>query len=364
MDGLNSLSMSTLAAVILWFGVTCYAILGGVDYGAGFWDLTAGDATRGARPRALIDQAITPVWEIHNVWLIFALVVLWTAFPRAFASIRATLFVPMAVAAAGIFLHGCVLVFRKTIRRFFGATFALSSLLTPFFLGAAFGAVASGRVTAGDPGGDPLSAWIGPTPLLIGALAVLCAAFLAAVFLVSEAGRIGDVALERYFRRRAIGSAVAAGLLVIAGAYVLERDAPFVFEGLMRVGQPFIFFSAAGCVACLTLIASGITRVARGLAIGAVVAVLGAWGVAQYPYLLPTSLSIAEGAGAPATLRLVLFVSLLVVGTVVPALAVLFVLDRRGRVVARSQRSDSGVIGDDGHPPEVGPDWWSRVPSR
>jgi cytochrome d ubiquinol oxidase subunit II len=364
MDGLSNLPMNTIAAVILWFGLTCYAILGGVDYGAGFWDLTAGGAKRGARPRALIDQAITPVWETNNVWLIFALVVLWAAFPRAFASIRSTLFVPMALAAAGIFLHGCALVFHKPIRRFFGATFALSSLLTPFFLGTAFGAVASGRVEAGDPGGDALWAWIGPTPLLIGALAVLCAAFLAAVFLVSEAGRLGDVALERYFRRRAIGSAVAAGLLAIAGVYVLEHDAPFVFEGLARTGQPFIFFSAAGGVACVTLIASGITRGARGLAIGAVVAVLGAWGVAQYPYLLPTSLSIAEGAGAPATLRLVLFVSLLVVGTVVPALAVLFVLDRRGRLEERSQRRASGVIADEGHPPEVGPDWWSQVPSR
>ena len=364
MDELNTLPMSAIAAVILWFGVTCYAILGGVDYGAGFWDLTAGGAKRGARPRALIDQAITPVWEANNVWLIFALVVLWTAFPRAFAPIRSTLFVPMALAAAGILLHGCAFVFRKTIRRFFGATFALSSLLTPFFLGAAFGAVASGRVEAGDPGGDSRWAWIGPTPLLIGALAVLCAAFLAAVFLVSEAGRTGDVALERYFRRRAIGSAVAAGLLVIAGAYVLERDAPFVFEGLVRAGQPFIFFAAAGAVGCLTLIASGITRGVRGLAIGAVVAVLVAWGVAQYPYLLPTSLSIAEGAGAPATLRWVLFLSLIVVGTVAPALALLFVLDRRARLEARSQEPRSGVIADEGRPPEVRPDWWSHVPSR
>jgi len=212
------------------------AVLGGADYGAGSWDLTAGGAKRGGRPRALIDQAMTPVFEANNVWLIFALVVLWTAFPPAFASIMSALFVPMALAAAGIVLRGCAFVFRKTIRRFFGATFALSSLLTPFFLGAACGAVASGRVTAGDPGGDPLTAWVGPTPLLTGALAVLCAAFLAAVFLVFDARRAGDVALERYFRRRAIGSAVATGLLAIAGVYVLERDAPFIFEGLVRAG--------------------------------------------------------------------------------------------------------------------------------
>ena len=248
-------------------------------------------------------------------------------------------------------------------RRFFGATFALSSLLTPFFLGAAFGAVASDRVQAGGPGGDPLSAWIGPTPLLLGALAVLCAAFLAAVFLVSDARRSGDVSLERHFRRRAIGSAVATGLLAIAGVFVLERDAPFVFEGLVRLGHPFLFFSAACGVGCLTLVASGITRGAWALAAGAVVTVLAGWGVAQYPYLLPTSLSIADGAGAPATLRWVLVVSLIAVVIVVPALALLFALDQRSRSAARPQ-GRRALAADEDLPPHVRPDWWNASPSR
>ena len=281
---------------------------------------------------------------MNNVWLIFALVVLWTAFPRAFASIMSTLFVPMALAAAGIVLRGCAFVFRKTIqaltgRRFFGATFALSSLLTPFFLGAAFGAVASGRVQAGVPGGDPLSAWIGPTPLLIGALAVLCAAFLAAVFLVFDARRAGDEALERYFRRRAIGSAVATGLLAIAGLFVLERDAPFVFERPRARGATRSSSSRRPVASgVLTLVASGITRGARALAIGAVVAMLAGWGIAQYPYLLPTSLTIAAGAGAPATLRWVLIVSASAVVTLVPALA-LPVHSRRARPLARKTQT-------------------------
>ena len=360
--------MSTIAAVILWFGVTCYAVLGGADHGAGFWDLTAGGVKRGARPRALIDQAITPVWEANNVCLISALVVLWKAFPPAFASIKAALFVPMALAGAGIVLRGCAFVFRKPVqalvgRRFFGATFALSSLLTPFFLGAALGAVVSDRVTADDPPGDPLWAWIGPAPLLIGALAVLSAAFLAAVFLVFDARRAGDVALERFFVRRAIGSAIVTGLFAVAGAFVLERDAPIVFQGLMRAGQPFLFFSAACGVGCLTLIASGITRGARSLAVGAVVAVLGGWGVAQYPYLLPTSLTIAEAAGAPATLRWVLFVSLIAVFTVVPALALLFVLDRRGRLEAGSKGRGPLVVAGEVHPSGIRPDWWTHAPS-
>jgi cytochrome bd ubiquinol oxidase subunit II len=333
--------MSTIAVLILWLGVACYAVLGGADYGAGFWDLLAGGAKRGARPRALIDQAMAPVWEANNVWLIFALVVLWTAFPRAFAAVMSALFVPLGLAAAGIVLRGSAFVFRKPIqalagRRLLGATFALSSVLTPFFLGAAFGAIASGRVQADGPstgpGGDSLSAWTGPTSLLIGALAVLCAAFLAAVFLVHDARRAGDESLERYFRRRAIGSAVVTGLLAIAGLGVLKTDAPFIFHRLVRQGLPFIFFSAACGVACLTLLASRITVAVRGFAVGAVVTVLAGWGVAQYPYLLPGSLTIQAGAGAPVTLAWVLVVFLIAAVTAVPALAVLFVLDQRGRL--------------------------------
>src|SRR6187399_1698647 len=98
--------MSTAAAVVLFVGVTAYALFGGADFGAGIWDLVAGDADRGRRPRALIDHSIGPVWEANHVWLIFCLVVLWTAFPDAFASISLTLFVPLTLAALGIVLRG------------------------------------------------------------------------------------------------------------------------------------------------------------------------------------------------------------------------------------------------------------------
>jgi cytochrome d ubiquinol oxidase subunit II len=367
----------TTAAVILWFGVTCYAVLGGADYGAGFWDLTAGGARRGARPRALIDRAMSPVWEANNVWLIFALVVLWTAFPRAFAAVMSTLFVPMSLAAAGIVLRGATFVFRKSVaaltgRRLLGATFALSSLLTPFFLGASFGAIASGRVRVGDPGGDPLAAWTTPTSMLIGALAVLCAAFLAAVFLVFDARRAGDEALARYFRRRAIGSAFVTGLLAVAGIFVLRDDAPFLYDRLLRQGFPFVFLSASCGVACLTLMASGIAVGTRGLAVGAVGAVLAGWGLAQYPYLLPTSLTIEAGAGAPATLAWVLVVFLIAAVTAVPALGFLFVLDQRGRLeedaTVRHQKPERRRAGAEaargGHLAGVRSHWWNRAFGR
>ena len=194
-----TMTRADAAAVILWTGATLYAVFGGADFGAGLWDLIAGDAERGARPRALIQRSLTPVWEANHVWLIFILVVLWTAFPEAFGAVMSTLYVPLALAAVGIVLRGAGFAFRKSIeslqaRRAMGAAFAISSVLTPFFMGTVVGAVAAGNVPA-DGNGDAFSSWIAPLPLLVGALFVASGAYLAAVFLIADArASAGDAA--------------------------------------------------------------------------------------------------------------------------------------------------------------------------
>ena len=145
--------MSIAAAVILWTGASFYAIFGGADFGGGFWDLIAGDAKKGWEPRMAIQRSLTPVWEANHVWLIFILVVLWTAFPTAFSAIFTTLYVPLILAVLGIVLRGSGFAFRKSIeglneQRAAGATFALSSVITPFFMGTVVGAIAAGNVPA------------------------------------------------------------------------------------------------------------------------------------------------------------------------------------------------------------------------
>src|SRR6476660_10189009 len=178
--------MDTAAARLLFAAITIYAICGGADFGAGFWDLTAGGAKRGERPREVIDHSIAPVWEANHVWLIFIFVVLWTGFPEAHASITLTVFVPLALAALGIVLRGASFAFRKTVfrtrdRRNFGAAFALSSVIVPYCMGAVVGAIASGRVPAGGVAGDPWSSWVNPTSILGGVMAVTACAYLSAV---------------------------------------------------------------------------------------------------------------------------------------------------------------------------------------
>src|SRR3954452_13912903 len=209
------MNLANANAVVLFFAVTVYAIFGGADFGAGFWDLTAGGAQRGERPRALIDHSIGPVWEANHVWLIFSLVVLWSAFSEAFASITLTLFVPLTLAAFGIVLRGSSFAFRKAVfrtrdRRNFGAAFAASSVLVPYCMGAVVGAIASGRVPSGGEAGDPVTSWINPTSILGGVLAVTVCAFLSATYLVWDARRLEHDDMVEYFRRRAVVAAVVA----------------------------------------------------------------------------------------------------------------------------------------------------------
>ena len=293
--------MSTAAAVVLFVGILAYALFGGADFGAGFWDLVAGGSTTGERPRSVIEHAIGPVWEANHVWLIFSFVVLWTCFPEAYASITLTLFVPLSIAALGIVLRGSGFAFRKAVtktssRRNFGAAFAASSIIVPFCFGAVVGAIASGRVPTGGQAGDPWSSWINPTSILGGVMAVTMAAYLASVYLVSDARRLADADMGEYFRRRAVGAAVVAGLVAAVGIFVLRADARYLFDGLTSRALPIVIASTLAGVASLVLLIRGAHRGARVASALAVLALVLAWGVAQWDYILPETLTVAQAA--------------------------------------------------------------------
>jgi len=334
------MTRADVCAVILWVGATFYALFGGADFGGGLWDLVAGGAERGSRPRALIQRSLTPVWEANHVWLIFILVVLWTAFPPAFSAVMSTLYVPIALAAIGIVLRGSGFAFRKSIeglsgRRAAGATFAISSLLTPFFMGAVVGAIASGNVP-GDGNGAPFSSWLEPLPLLTGALFVASGAYLSAVFLIGDARRAGDEMLQRYYARRALVAAGAAGVAAALGLFELHAEARYIFDRLMHEGLPLVLLSALCGIGVLALLSSAARRpvvtsshLLRPLSAGAVIAVIWGWGVAQFPYLIPTSLKIAQSAAPPDTLSTVIVVFIVAAILVLPALGLLYWLSQK-----------------------------------
>ena len=251
--------MSTAVAVVLLLAVVAYAVFGGADFGAGFWDLVAGGAEQGEHPRETKERSIGPVWEGNHVWLIFIFVVLWTSFPEAYASITLTLFVPLAIAALGIVHRGASFAFRKAViklgyRRAFGAAFAASSVLVPYCFGAIAGGIASGRVPAGGQAGDPVHSWINPTSIHAGILAVAAVAYLAAVYLVWDARRLGDTAMVEYFRRRALIAAAVVGVLGVVAIFLLPADAPYLFQGLTTRALPLVIPSALCGIGALLLL--------------------------------------------------------------------------------------------------------------
>ena len=328
--------MNAFAAVVLFIGVIAYAVFGGADYGAGFWDLTAGGAERGREPRHLIDLSLAPVWEANHVWLIFCLVMLWTAFPTAFAAIMTTLYVPLGLTALGIVVRGSGFAFRKVFvrtdqQRVVGAAFALSSVLTPFFLGTVAGGLASGRVpTAGH--GDPLTSWLNPTSLLGGVVAVLACAFTAAVFLTAEARRRDEPEMEEWFGHRAQLTAVVTGVVALAGIGVLLADAPRLFGNLLGRALPLVILSGLCGLGSLLLLRRLSPRLVQVLAVTATAAIVAGWGVAQYPYLLGTHLSIDAAAAPRSTLWALTVVAVAAVLLVVPSVGLLFTLAQRGRL--------------------------------
>jgi cytochrome bd ubiquinol oxidase subunit II len=333
-------SSADVMALVLLLAMAAYACAGGADFGAGFWDLTAGGRDEGARPRALVDGAMAPVWEANHVWLVFVLIITWTGFPQVFEAVVSTTWIAVIFAGLGIVLRGVGFALRKPTlqaarRRRYGAVFGLASIVAPFFLAAAVGGVASGRVPVGNRAGDPVTSWLNPTSLLFGVLAVASTAFIAAVFLASDARRFGEPDLETYFQRRAAAAGAAVLVVALFGLLVLRADARHVFDGLLAGWGLVLAVTALVAAAATTwLVGRGVRRGTRVTAVVALASLVLAWGMAQRPYLLPTSLTIADGAGDPDTLRWLLIVTAVAIVVVAPALALLYRLDLADRLRA------------------------------
>ncbi len=336
------MSQADAVAAIMFAAVTLYAVFGGADFGSGTWDLTAGNAHRGGTMRRLIDHSIGPVWEANHVWLIFVLVVLWTAFPTAFAAMMRTLAIPFWLAGLGIVARGAGFAFRKfsaTLHwaRGSGIVFATSSLLTPFFLGAIAGSVASGRVPATGTG-DMWTSWLNPTSLLGGILAVATCTFLAGVLLTAEADRLDLHVLCAQLRHRSLIGGAITGALVVSGLPILAVDDQTLVDGLLGPALPLVVASGLAGIAAMWDLWYHQYRRARFTAAAAVALVVAGWGAAQYPWILVDELRIDEAAGAPAALTGLLVASALAALLVVPPLVYLLVLADSNQVGVAPQQ--------------------------
>ena len=305
------MTLADAAALAMLGALVLYAVLGGADFGGGVWDLLA-SGPRKAAQRRTIERAIAPVWEANHVWLIVAVVVLFTAFPPAFAALSTALHVPIVILLVGIVLRGAAFVFRQyappgdAAAAGWGRVFAVSSTLAPVLLGVILGTISSGELGLDEravPRGGWFGPWLQPFPWAVGAFALALFAFLAAVYLVVEAE--GDPALRDDFRRRALA---AAAVVVVTGALAAvlgERRPPLAIA----------LAAALALALAVLLLVRRRSRWARLAAAAVVALVVVGWGLAQRPYLIAPDVTIA-GAAAPAgTLRALL--GALVAGTVI-----------------------------------------------
>jgi cytochrome d ubiquinol oxidase subunit II len=310
-------------------GLAFYTVLGGADFGAGWWQLTAGNGPDAASIRDHAHRAMGPVWEANHVWLIFVLTVVWTAYPGAFGSIASTLSIPLFIAAVGIIFRGTAYALRagaSTARelRAIDTVFALSSILTPFALGAAVGGIASRRVPVGNAAGDQFSSWLNPTSLLIGVLAVATAAYLASVFLCADAARLGETTLERKFRTRALAAGLVSGAIALAGVAVLHSDAHPLYHRLVEgKGLIGLLASIVAGSATLALVWRKRYEASRYTAALAVAAIIAGWALAQSPVFLE-GLTVREAAAGRDTLVAVIVAVLAGAAILFPSLALLF----------------------------------------
>jgi len=344
------MSLDAVPLLLALVGLALYVALGGADFGAGLWQLLARRGEPGERIREHAHDAMAPVWEANHVWLIFVLVVMWTAYPVAFGSIVSTLAIPLFVAAVGIIFRGTAYALRAgTTRareqRTVDTVFGVASVLTPFALGTVVGAIADGSVPVGNAAGDLWTSWTGAVPLTIGALAVALGAYLAAVYLAADAVRRGSEELEQAFRRRALVAGVLAGALAVVGLLVVRADARALYDDLVGDGLPALLVSAAAGLGTLALVWTRRYEWARYSAAVAVAAVVAGWAIAQQPVLLP-GLTVSQAAASHDVLVAVL---VSVAGGAVllaPSLVFLFALTLRGRL---------GYEGEDAGGPPAAP---------
>jgi cytochrome d ubiquinol oxidase subunit II len=292
--------------VVVWLALTLYVLLGGADFGAGIWEVNTALQARDDE-RALLYRAIGPVWEANHVWLIFVLVTLHAAFPPAFAALSRALWLPLLLALGGIVFRGGAFAFRtytvgaRRQQALWGALFAAASAAAPFFLGAAAGAVASGRLLVTPQGGftgSYLDDWLSPVAIFNGFFTVGICAYLAAVYLAREARRGADAALLELWRRRALATGIWMGALSLAGLALLATELPALWHGFAARAWPLVALAVVAGVG--SLLALWYRRLTAAVAAAALTvgSVIWGWGVAQYPALVPPSITL-QVAKAP-----------------------------------------------------------------
>lgn len=331
----------------LWLALLLYLVMGGADFGAGIIEMFTSDANK-SRTRRTMYNAIGPIWEANHMWLIIAIVILFVGFPVIYTTMSTYLHIPLVIMLMGIIARGTALTFRNydavtdNMQRIYNKIFVYSSFITPLFLGIIAGSAVSGRIDL--EATDFLSAyvysWLNLFSVAIGFFTVALCGFLAAIYLIGEAG---DESETKRFIRKArlmnVAAVVAGGLVFIAS---VEENIPlvqWVFGNI--IGILAVSFASISLIAMWYLISKGKRFIIRVLAGFQMTMILLTTTYKHYPNIVILKnggyLSLIENRGADKAIE-GLGIALLV--------GSLFILPALGYLVYSFQRKDKGDVAE------------------
>jgi cytochrome d ubiquinol oxidase subunit II len=308
------MKLGDLIGFVMIVSLVFYALGAGADFGGGVWDLLA-SGPRARRQRELIAHAIGPIWEANHVWLILVIVLLFVAFPPAFAAASIALHIPLAVMLVGIVLRGSAFIFRShdvqtdEVQRNWGRLFAVGSIVAPIMLGTCVGAIASGSIRVdldtGKVHTNFISQWLAPFPFAIGFWTLALFAFLAAVYLTNEAD---EPELREDFRRRALAAGLAVAFMALVSFVLAARGAPLIRSGLSKEwwSIPFQVITGLASVSALASVWKRRYQLARVLAMTQIALIIAGWGLAQFPFLIGPDLTFANAVAPDSVLRVLI----------------------------------------------------------
>ena len=348
-DFLALLAPGNIVAVVIVVAMLAYALTGGADFGGGVLDLLATGPRAGAQRRS-IARAIGPIWEANHVWLLVVLVLMFVAFPTAFAAIMTALHLPMLLMLTGITLRGSAFVFRaygpdRPEWRRWGLVFGAASAVTPILLGVVFGAISSGRITLGLDGAvktDFVSEWLTPFPWATGLMLQSLFAFLAATYLAVEED---DPELRNDFRRMAVRASYAFFGTALLAAITARTGAPHLWATLAGSYQAWAMQAVLAGVAIGAIVALEKDRfqLARVLAGAQVTLVVLGWAASQAGWILVGQIPLAGSAAPDGILIPVILALVAGLALLIPTFVLLFWLFHRPSrsVAARTERMPS-----------------------
>lgn len=304
------MTLEVAIAGILIISLTFYVLMGGADYGAGVWDMLC-FGERAPKQRALIAEVVGPIWEANHVWLILVIVILFTAWPRAFALVTTDLHIPLVIMLVGIVLRGSAFTFRTydtkddSIQRRWSLVFEIGSLVTPIMLGITVGSISAGRM---HPMARPdfINSWEHPFAFANGVFALCIFAFLAATYLTNETS---DAQLQNDFRVRALAAQGGVAVMALTVFLLSQHGAPQLYNDLVKAPWTIALHAVTAVVSTSAIVSLVYRRyfIARLCAAAQAALILWGWALSQFPYLVRPELTISNCAAPKATLELLLW---------------------------------------------------------